>query len=355
MNIIRNTFGFIFVVLNLLVGVGLLVAAYAQYLSPTSLPVLSVAGLAFPMFVAFNLLFLLLWLIVYPRYIVLPLFLFLICIDPLLTYSPMSFSRSPKGGTELKVLTYNTMGMPSEKKDNGKDFIPAVEYIKKSGADIVCLQEFPMEHKAIVKQLKKVYPYIKIVNVHPTLKVACISKTPIVSGKKIDLVSPGNGAAIFYVKVGKEKIPVILNHLESNKLSVDDKTTYETLWESPDKHSVKKESKHLLSKLADAVKLRGPQADTIARLIQQINNPHTIVCGDFNDIPLSYAHRVIGKGLQDTYREVGFGPSMTFHDHLMFFRIDHIFVGKGYRVLECEIDKSIKTSDHYPYWCKIEF
>lgn len=354
MKIIRNTFGFIFLVLNLLVGVGLLLSAYAQYLSPVLSPVLSVAGLSFPFFAVFNLVFLLVWLFIRPKFIVLPLLLFLSSIDPLLTYCPMSTSREPADGKVLKVLTYNTMGMPSEKNDKGITTTPAVEYIKKSGADIVCLQEFPAEHNAIIKQLKHTYPFNKVVTFHSSLKVACFSKTPILSGESIDLISPGNGSALFYVKVDGKKVPVIINHLESNKLSGNDKEIYETLLEDPQNRFVKSGSKHLLFKLADAAALRGPQAKTIAQRIKKINSPYIIVCGDFNDTPLSYTHRVIGEGLQDTYREVSFGPDMTYHSHFMYFRIDHMFVGKGYKVLDCEVDKSILASDHYPYWCTIE-
>ena len=357
MQFIKNTFGFIFVVVNLLVGVGLLGGAYAQYLSPILSPILSVAGLIFPIFAMLNLLFVLFWLVVHPKFVVLPLFLYLCCIDPLLTYSPMSMSRSSNGGKVLKVLTYNTMGIPGEKNSKGKMIYPAVDYIKKSGADIVCLQEFPAEHKEIVRQLKSVYPYIKIVTFHSSLRVACVSKTPILSSESIDLISTGNGSALFYVKLdekGKQKIPVIINHLESNKLSGSDKEIYESMLEDPQNRFVKNGSKYLLFKLADAASLRCPQANTIAQRIREINSPHIIVCGDFNDTPLSYTHRVIGEGLQDTYREVSFGPDMTYHEHFMYFRIDHMFVGQGYRVLDCEVDKSIDASDHYPYWSTIE-
>ena len=354
MNYIKSTFGFVFIVLNLIVGLGLLIGAYGQYLSPVMSPVLSIAGLGFPFFVVLNLVFLLFWLLVRSKYALLPFVLFVLAGDALLTYSPLGFSSSPKGGKVLKVLTYNVMGMNADNKSKKTKVYPTLEYIKKSGADIVCLQEFPADHQEIIRQAKSIYPYIKVVTFHAGLEVACFSKTPILSSETIDMISPGNGSAVFYVEVDNHKIPVIVNHLESNKLSGNDKEIYEALLGDPQGRLTKSGNKHLLFKLADAASLRGPQAKVIAKKIKDLNNPRIIVCGDFNDTPLSYTHRVIGEGLQDTYREAGFGPAMTYHEHFMYFRIDHILVGQSYRVLKCKIDNDIKASDHYPYWCEIE-
>lgn len=354
MNIIKNTFSFIFLVLNLIVGVFLLMAAFGQYLSPVSSPILSIAGLAFPAVVVLNLLFFFFWVLFRPKFALLPALLLLCTIDAHLTYCPIGLGEDATGGTKLKVMTYNVMGMPSEQGTKGKIVYPAVEYIKKSGADIVCLQEFPASHDELVRQLKPVYPYIKVVAFKSGMEVACLSKTRILSGERVDMISPGNGAGLFYVKYGEKKIPLIINHLESNKLSGNDKEIYESILEDPKNRFVKSGSKHLLFKLADAASLRGPQAKIISSLVKKLDNPHTIVCGDFNDTSLSYTHRVIADGLQDTYREAAFGPGATYHAHFMYVRIDHILVGQGYRVLNCKIDNTIDASDHYPYWCELE-
>lgn len=355
MKIFRNTIGLICILLNLLVGIGLLISAYGQYLSPEFSPYLSIAGLGFSFFVITNLFFLVFWLLTHARYAWLPVILFLLVGDALLTYSPLGYTRSPKGKNVLKVLTYNVMSMPSVKNEKGIKKYPILEYIKKSDADIVCLQEFPVENKEIIRLIKPVYPYIKTVSFHSGTAIACMSKKPILSSKKINIVSPGNGSVVFYVKVDNHKIPVIANHLESNKLNSTDKEIYESLLEHPKSNIANSENKHLIHKLADAAALRGPQADVIAEKIKEIDSPFVIVCGDFNDIPNSYTRRVIGEGLQDTYRKAGFGPANTYHKNYMYFRIDHILVGKGYRVLECKIDNKINISDHYPYWSKIEF
>lgn len=354
MKYIRNTIVFIFVVINLFVGVGFLFGAFGRYFSPALSPFLSIAGLGFPFFAVLNLSLLVFWLFIRSKYAWLPIILFLIGSDAMLTYSPIGCTRSSDGGKVLKVLTYNVMGMPVDSDNDKGNKTAILEYIKKSKADIVCLQEVPYYHDEIKRRLQSVYPYFKVVTFHSESKVACLSKTPILSGESIDIVSSGNGSAVFYVKVDKHKIPVIVNHLESNKLNGDDKQLYESLLEDPKNRITQGGKKHLLVKLADAAALRAPQAEVIAKKIKEINSPYVIVCGDFNDTPLSYTRRVIGEGLQDTYRESGFGPARTYHEHYMYFRIDHIFVGQGYRVLDCKVDESISASDHFPYWTKIE-
>ena len=35
------------------------------------------------------------------------------------------------------------------------------------------------------------------------------------------------------------------------------------------------------------------------------------------------------------------------------FRIDHIMTSPNLEVYNCEVDRSIKASDHYPIWCYI--
>jgi len=76
-----------------------------------------------------------------------------------------------------------------------------------------------------------------------------------------------------------------------------------------------------------------------------------IVCGDFNDSPLSYAHRVIGKELDDAFVQSGNGFGISYNQNHFYFRIDHILLSKNLESYQCTVDKTIKSSDHYPIWC----
>ena len=78
-----------------------------------------------------------------------------------------------------------------------------------------------------------------------------------------------------------------------------------------------------------------------------------IVCGDFNTSPISYAHRVIGRGLDDAFVESGFGMGISYHRNGFYFRIDHILTSPDLKAYRCTVDSRIDNSDHYPIWCNI--
>jgi len=73
------------------------------------------------------------------------------------------------------------------------------------------------------------------------------------------------------------------------------------------------------------------------------------VCGDFNDVPNSYAYNTIGKGLQNTFAEKGSGIGRTFSGISPTLRIDNIFASEPFTVLQyTRIPK--KMSDHFRWY-----
>lgn len=345
-NIFRNTFRLIFLIANVVIGTGFLVCAYSPSISPVEHPVLACAGLFIPIFILLNSGFLVFWLIVSRKYAILPLLFFILGWNSLMSYCPVNiFKNDYKGGDKIKLLTYNTM--------HAQGNIP--DYIINSEADIVCLQEYPFTDKKLKSRLQKTYPYIRTYEFGAGNAVACLSKFPIKSVNGIDMKSSNNGSALFKIKYNRNTlIPIIINHLESNKLDNYDKEVYKDMLKSPDEVKVKSGSKHLLRKLADAVVIRGPQADAVSARIKDLNSSNILVCGDFNDTPVSYTHEKIADGLQDAFIEAGNGPGITYNRNLLYFRIDHILAGKAYRILDCKVDRSIDDSDHYPMWVVLE-
>ncbi len=122
---------------------------------------------------------------------------------------------------------------------------------------------------------------------------------------------------------------------------------------APDKQKVKKGSRLLLGKLAEAAAKRAVQADSIARLVERYKDGLLIVCGDFNDSPLSYTRRVIGEELDDAFVQSGNGVGISYNRNGFYFRIDHILVSKKLQTYGCTVDRSVKASDHYPIWCHV--
>lgn len=357
MKLVRHFIQTLVFLLNSLVAIGFLICAYSPYISPTEHPVGACAGLFMPIFIALNLSFCLIWLCLKPWGALFPLAVFALGWNSLWTYFPLgSIKEQTAGSQTLKFLTYNTQGIaPGEEKEEGNNAI--LTYLSRCEADIICLQEFiPGIHASQkeINQALSAYPYHSSTRIKGGDALACYSRYPILEEKEINYPSLYNRSILYRIKIGQDTIVVINNHLESNKLDAYDKKVYNEMLKSPQETDVKTEGKHLLRKLADAAALRAPQADSVAQTIWKNQAKYMLVCGDFNDSPISYAHRVIGKGLNDAFVEAGAGPGFTYNQNHLYFRIDHIFTSPAFRVLECKVDRSIRASDHYPVWCIVE-
>lgn len=357
-----NLVALVILAVNALFAGALLLSAYSPYIQPTVHPVRSCLGLAFPVFLLTNGCFLLFWLIVQRyRSALLPLAGFLLCYPQIRTYLPINLHTDTPPEESIKLLSYNIMGFGGSNKADGKSSI--LTYLKESGADILCLQEFaagsPSRHlsqKEIDLELKA-YPYRCIHTVGRgkgyTNRIACYSKFPILSARTLNFPSEYNGSVIYEVKIGKDTLTLVNNHLESNKLTKADKVVYEEMLKSPEKEKVKSGARLLIRKLAEASAIRAPQADTIAAEIAATPHPYVIVCGDFNDTPISYAHRTISRNLNDAFVQSGCGLGISYNQNKFYFRIDNILTSKNLRTYNCTVDRSIKESDHYPIWCYV--
>lgn len=338
----------------------LLVVAYSPHIEPTAHPMASCLGLTFPLFVVANGCFLLFWLLVRCyRWALLPLAGLLLCSWQIHTYLPVNFGSGQAPERSFKLLSYNVMGFAGAQKQEGKN--PILEYLKESDADIICLQEYhttespQLLRQQDVEQALKAYPYHRVNGVGrgKSNKLACYSKFPILSARVLTYKSEYNGSVMYELKMGDDTLLLINNHLESNKLTLKDREVYEEMLRSPEKEKVKSGSKLLIHKLAEASAIRAPQADSIAQAISQSRHRMIIACGDFNDTPISYAHHVVARQLDDAFTHAGNGLGISYNQHKFYFRIDHILASKSLQALDCVVDRSIKDSDHYPIWCRL--
>ena len=345
---------------NLAVTGLLLATAYSPYLQPTQHPVLSCLGLAFPIFLLLNTACLLGWLIIQQyKCALLPLAGLLLCLPQARTYLPLNLRTERLPEDNLKILSYNIMGFGASSPTDRQN--PILTYLQESRADIICLQEYSTgktskhpTQKAIDKALAE-YPYHRIdaIGKQRGNKVACYSKLPILSARPLKYASASNGTLVYELAWGDDTLLLINNHLESNKLTKEDKVAYEDMLRDPEKDKVESGMRQLVGKLAEAAALRAPQADSIAREIERSPHRDIIVCGDFNDSPISYTHRVIGQELDDAFTHSGRGLGISYNQNKFYFRIDHILTSPSLEAFNCTVDRSIAASDHYPVTCRI--
>ena len=358
---VGNFLGKVLLAINVLVALLMVLCAFSSYISPYTFPVLSCAGLAFPIFLLLNFLFFAFWLFFNRRYALLPLVVMFVCIGQIRAFLPVNISMKQVPDDAIKILSYNVMFYDSHQPHTEESPNEIVRYIQNSNADIVCLQEASFNNsnskkflsEKVFRKALSTYPYFSFHKEKGSGWV-CLSRFPILSTRSIPYESVGNGTVAYELKVGNDTLLLVNNHLESNKLSIDDRAAYRDMIIDPKEDKVKTTSKLLIGKVADAVSIRASQADSVAKFIQDSKHKYVVVCGDFNDSSLSYAHRVIGKGLNDAFVDTGNGLGVSYNRYGFYFRIDHIMASENLDLFNCTVDNSIKTSDHYPIWCYIK-
>ena len=341
---------------TLLVSGAYLLGAYSGYIPPVRWIIPAFLGLFFPALLVAQIGVTIFWLLAWDkRRLLLVAAVWLISLPQLLVYFPISRAEKSLGTEEesLRILSYNVcaFGFKPHTKTSPN---ATLQYIKSSGADIVCIQEAMLNQnpwagvfsKTRRSYLDEDYPYINVIRVNRGgSTLALLSKYPIKEAKEIPLPSWVNGAVAYKVDIRGKETLVINVHLESFRLHRVDGEDYLRLAKDGDAVRLKDA---LRAKLSPTFRSHNIQANIIHDLIQRYGSGRVIVCGDFNDTPLSYARYKIGEGLEDAFVSKGNGLGISFHTRPFFVRIDHILFGPAFRVLRCEVDKTASESDHYP-------
>lgn len=360
----KKTMGFIRRILtgvlltgNIIAAALLLVASYAEWISPEWCAYLALLGLAFPIIALANLPFLIIWPFLYPRYIWVPIAALLSCAPAAWKYCPIHptnyIEDNHKGFT---ILSYNVYYFSDIDKNEDKTYNQTLQYILNTDADIALIQEAPfpttLKWRNItdeqIRQMERQYPHHIIGRGSFVL-----SKFPI---KEISdtLYTRSALTNISLVDIDGQKITLFNNHLESIGLDKDDKALYRDLTTQPD--SLKEnwgDIKQMTRKFLKAFEIRAQQVDYIDS-VAQATGGNIIMCGDINDTPNSYAYRVLKKGRRDAYLEHGNGPGYTYQMNRMWVRIDHIIYEGDFTARYVKLG-DLRSSDHYPILARFDW
>jgi len=343
--------------LNILAIVGMILIGYTDHIDPRQHFLLPSLGLAMPMAMGVNVVFLIFWLLNRSKFAVVPIIGFLLCWGPVRRYCPVNIPSDPPKGA-IKVLSFNVF-MFNPWNTNQDETNPIVDYILNSGADIVCLQEasYDLQNpEKIYSTLASAYEYSDTVQKSSPQGdiLAIYSRYPIISRERIKYDSRYNLSEAYVLNINGQKVLLVNNHLESVGLSQEDKTSFSRLVHGEmQQGSSKKESKFLLRKLGEGSEKRASQADAVADYIakKRSEGMSVIVCGDFNDSPISYTHRRIARGLTDCYVATGNGPGWSYHKSSIHVRIDNILCSSEWKPYAAKVDNTCPYSDHYPIIC----
>lgn len=338
----------ILLLLNILWGLLLIMGAYSAYY-PTRIGIL--LELIFPINLFAGIIFFFVWLVYNPRLIWVPIAALAMAWGGIARYCPIHKPQSPDNSEPgFTLMTYNTYFM-LDYEGTDTPLNRTLSFLLAQDADLVCLQESPeltrpnpglKISESQIDSIHAQYPY-RIPTSHG---MNFLSKYP--ARLLFDTVySESSAVAAYQVQIGEREVTIVNQHMESIGLTQTDKELYHEITAHPNTDYLDEVKKHLLSKLVNATQTRNEQADLTATKIDSITG-NVIVCGDFNDSPLSYAvRRFRSIGFRNAYNELGLGPGITYHANRFWFRIDHILY-KGNMEARWLERLRHKSSDHYP-------
>lgn len=260
--------------------------------------------------------------------------------------------QTARNGDSIKVITYNLGRYKAGRgKMTSEMAIDGVKrFLKNENADIVCLQEFMAEDTALIAKYLPDYKYsskhfFKGTNYFGNIT---LSKYPVIGSDVIQFKNSTNLVVCSDIKIGSRMLRVFNCHLESYSIS------FTSLIKRISKKGAFPEefaSVHL--KVKETNIRRAMQVKAVLDNEEASSLP-TLVCGDFNDTPVSYAYNKLTKRKKDSFVEAGYGFSATYSTLWPLLRIDYILFPEEYSADKHRIDR-IPFSDHYPVTTNIYF
>ncbi len=341
---------------NVATVIVMLLIGYSDRLYPADHPMLSTVGLTFPIFLLLNMIFLVFWVLFKWKMIWIPVMGYLLAYVPINIYIPINVSKDVPDGA-IKIISYNICAYGGNYKYDDA-FGKFLSYLAEQKPDIICLQEdVDAKHKISYEEYAKqgfTYNDTLVICKKATSfnAVGIHTRFPILKRERIDYPSESNGSAAWWLNVEGDTIIIVNNHFESCHLNKSDRRQYKQILKGEvPRDSVRAESEVLLIKLAEANAKRCGQIDAVLRYVEEHSQYPIVVCGDFNDNPISYSRHRMADRLKDAFVKTGRGLGLSYNQKAFSFRIDHLFCSETIEPYNCEIDAEMDASDHNPLIC----
>jgi len=320
-------------ILNVVALIVLSITYLAGIISPEKFWPLAFAAMGYPIALALTIFFIGYWLL-RRRW-----FLFLNIVFILLKWNLVASTFQLNSKTDpstdgIKVMTYNVRLFDYydwSKNKNTRHWI--YDFLFNQQPNILCFQEFYHDNTGYfptidtlldVNSLKHMHVenYTDKVNKKQLWGMATLSSYPIINKGKIDFEGTYGNLCLFTdLRIGHDTVRVYNLHLQSIRLGNEG---YAILDEIVNKQELKDVvgGKNIVKQMIHGFQKRAQQAELVKSHVNNCPYP-VILCGDFNDVPTSYAYQTLAAGLKDSFSESGRGIGNTFVK-VPFFRIDNI-------------------------------
>jgi endonuclease/exonuclease/phosphatase family metal-dependent hydrolase len=333
--------------INLLAVLALIAAYLSGYTMPEKYWIPSFFGLAYPVILGINLFFVLFWLILRPRYMLLSLAAILAGWGFVSRYVQLEGKTTVAGG--IKVMSFNVHHFRGTGElSQQQTALEITRFLEEEQPDIICLQEVRLRQNNIFN-LRKTVQELNFINHYQyartssTFGSVTLSRFPIVNMGEIRFENSRNITIYTDLLIGKDTIRVFNVHLHSYGIDPRDFTIIDSGVTTEEDLL---EAREMGSKLKRGFQMRAGQVNTIREKISRSTFP-VIVCGDLNDTPASYSYQQLRKGLKDAFVCSGKGIGRTFVNKLPSLRIDYIFHSPVFESFNFKTH-DFRLSDHLP-------
>ena len=353
----RSFFGkmivFILAVLAVIGVIAMALSIANAYVNPKDFIWTTVFGLAFWEILIYNVVVFLLLLLMWSNKIWISVVALLIAIPGI--SKSFSIGSKSKAENSIRVMSYNVHDFRhvdgvTEKEQFANQ---VMDMVREHAPDILCCQEFS-QFKSGVSRPQCIEDFAKEAGfqyIYFNRKTnyggnVIFSKYPLTKVAEDSGFGKGNTYGVMVsVDAGeKGKFHVANVHLLSYMITDSE---IDVLTNASERQNLDTIGKTVLHKLSFAFQKRSEELQTVLNGMPPVGGP-IIICGDFNEPPLSFNYRQMQKaGFVDTFTKVGFGIKPTYAGKLPLLRIDYVWANDGVKPLAFDRYK-YKASDHYP-------
>ena len=360
----RKSLGFVsksILIINVFVVFLLLLSYLAPLVEPQTFWPIAFMGIAYPIFLLINILFILFWLFRKPSY---ALVSFIAILIGWKSFSKNFGFTSSKAVVELRdsatvrIMSYNVQMFNHPTNTDVSNQREILQLIRKVSPDVLCIQEFYTRSKGENDMTQKFLDELGLKfssftpvaeNDYDAYGIAIFSKFPILQSGSLGINREEKIVnRVVYSDIDKygQTVRVYNVHLQSIGF---DKEDYQFIKEDAPAGNVNVQStRRIGSRLKWAYIKRNDQTDLLYQHVSDSEMPY-IIAGDFNDTPLSYSVNKLSQDMHNAFVEKGKGWGVTYNGAFPNFQIDYILASKDFQVADFQIIKE-KFSDHYPIW-----
>ena len=351
------------IICNVVAAVCFVWGSYVKFFDPDSWWFIGLLTLSLPYILLTLLIFFFCWLFAKKIWMLISLLAIAFCWRAVLNIFPFHLSekfKMEKKADNLRVMSWNVEHFDIlEHKTHPEKKNEMMDLVKQYQPDVACFQEmvggdddrsinYLGDFKRILNFTEYHYSYVNKLDFDQAhhFGIITFSKFPIINKQTFSIPPNDYNSTFQYIDVvvNNDTVRIFNIHLQSLKFSRDNLKYID----DPDINSDKtlSESKSIISKLKRGFIKRSHQSERVKEEMDKSPYP-VIICGDFNDVPNSYAYCKIGDELQNAFVEKGIGFGRTFSGISPTLRIDNIFTDKKFTI-EQFTKVSKKLSDHFP-------